>query len=66
MRIDYHVHVTAPCPICKKAAQGRETNPHAPFCCERCKLVDLGNWLTDAYRIPDEETEPNDEREDGT
>jgi endogenous inhibitor of DNA gyrase (YacG/DUF329 family) len=38
------------CPIC-----GRETelsaNPLAPFCSGRCKLVDLGKWLGEEYRI---------------
>ena len=38
------------CPICK-----RETfaagNPFRPFCSERCKLIDLDNWLTGRYRI---------------
>jgi uncharacterized protein len=23
-----------------------------PFCCERCKLADLGRWLSEAYRAP--------------
>jgi uncharacterized protein len=40
-----------------------------PFCSERCKLVDLGRWLTGGYRIPvepvpeesDEESESSDE-----
>jgi endogenous inhibitor of DNA gyrase (YacG/DUF329 family) len=26
----------------------------APFCSERCKLVDLGRWLGEGYRIPAE------------
>jgi endogenous inhibitor of DNA gyrase (YacG/DUF329 family) len=38
------------CPICKL-----ETKPgdlHFPFCSERCKLIDLGNWSSEKYRIP--------------
>jgi endogenous inhibitor of DNA gyrase (YacG/DUF329 family) len=39
------------CLIC-----GRETvyqgNPFRPFCSERCKLIDLDNWLAGRYRIP--------------
>ena len=23
-----------------------------PFCSERCKMADLGRWLTGAYRVP--------------
>jgi len=25
-----------------------------PFCCERCKLIDLGAWLDAEYRIASE------------
>jgi uncharacterized protein len=39
------------CPRC-----GAETdttgNPFRPFCSERCKMVDLDNWITGAYRLP--------------
>jgi len=26
-------------------------NPYRPFCSERCKLIDLDNWLSERYRI---------------
>jgi endogenous inhibitor of DNA gyrase (YacG/DUF329 family) len=39
------------CPTCRRFA-GLEGNPYRPFCSERCKLVDLGNWASDRYRIP--------------
>jgi endogenous inhibitor of DNA gyrase (YacG/DUF329 family) len=52
------------CPTCK-AETTWEENPHRPFCSERCKLIDLGQWASDAYSIPgvkdDEEA-----RADGT
>jgi endogenous inhibitor of DNA gyrase (YacG/DUF329 family) len=38
------------CPTCKKRVE-----PDAktfPFCSERCRLIDLGNWLGGKYRIP--------------
>jgi endogenous inhibitor of DNA gyrase (YacG/DUF329 family) len=41
-----------PCPQCGKPAVW-EGNPHHPFCCERCKLIDLGSWAMESYRIPD-------------
>ncbi len=45
MRID--------CPICKKVLeQAAEDFGPRPFCSPRCKMVDLGNWLNEAYRIP--------------
>ena len=25
-----------------------------PFCSERCQLVDLGRWLSEEYRVPEE------------
>ena len=41
------------CPTCKKPAP-REGNSRFPFCCERCRLVDLGRWIDEEYRVPDE------------
>jgi endogenous inhibitor of DNA gyrase (YacG/DUF329 family) len=38
------------CSICKKPAT-KEGNEFFPFCSERCKLIDLGNWLGDKYSI---------------
>ncbi|WP_456432931.1 DNA gyrase inhibitor YacG [Thermosulfuriphilus sp.] len=38
------------CPICGKRAPW-EGNPFRPFCSERCKLIDLGSWLDENYRI---------------
>lgn len=26
-----------------------------PFCCERCKMVDLGHWFEESYKVPDKE-----------
>lgn len=39
------------CVICHRLL-GEGENPWFPFCSERCKLVDLGRWLGEAYRIP--------------
>ena len=42
------------CPICKKEfekpTEGERS--YAPFCSERCKLIDLGRWLDGRYQIP--------------
>lgn len=38
-----------PCPICKKPVAF--TDPQMPFCSERCRLIDLGMWADEAYRI---------------
>lgn len=47
------------CPTCRKSVAPRAENPSFPFCTERCRLIDLGRWLGEAYRIPirREETE---------
>jgi len=39
------------CPLCRHLAPW-ESNPHRPFCSERCRLHDLGNWARERYRIP--------------
>jgi hypothetical protein len=49
------------CPICKKAVS--PDNPDYPFCGERCRLIDLGNWATDQYVIPGPEIAPQQEEE---
>jgi len=30
-------------------------NPYRPFCSERCKLIDLGDWAMEKFRVPAEE-----------
>jgi len=54
------------CPVCGKEAI-YEGNPHRPFCCERCKLIDLGVWAGDGYKIPGGDTDddgPGEDRDD--
>jgi len=50
------------CPRCGKDIDSTG-NPFRPFCSERCKLVDLGNWIQGVYHIP---TKDADEDEDGS
>jgi len=38
------------CPVCKRET-AFEGNPFRPFCSDRCKLIDLDNWLSGRYRI---------------
>ena len=40
------------CPTCGKATLFSPENRFRPFCSERCKLIDLGQWATDSYGIP--------------
>jgi endogenous inhibitor of DNA gyrase (YacG/DUF329 family) len=39
------------CPICKQNITW-EGNAFRPFCSERCKMIDLDNWLEGRYRVP--------------
>lgn len=38
-----------PCPTCGKPASIH--GPDAPFCCQRCRLLDLGDWLSERHRL---------------
>lgn len=42
------------CPTCKAVARWRE-NPHRPFCSLTCRLVELGVWLDEGYRVASDE-----------
>ena len=42
------------CPTCGKQVVWEAENRFRPFCCARCKLIDLGQWATEQYRVPDE------------
>lgn len=48
------------CPHCRKPAPWVD-NPFRPFCSERCRTLDLGNWSAEAYRIPQKPEEAQDE-----
>ena len=48
------------CPTCGKSVEWRADNKWRPFCSERCKLIDLGDWLAEEHRIPGE-LDPNHE-----
>ena len=39
------------CPACRKPAPPRAGNPWWPFCSERCRLLDLGRWMGEEYRV---------------
>lgn len=42
----------AACPNCGASTRLDDGNPWRPFCSERCKLIDLGDWLSGRYAIP--------------
>jgi len=52
------------CPTCKRPLElGTEW---FPFCSERCRLIDLGRWADDEYRIPAVNEAPGAEKEPDT
>ena len=57
---------TVRCPICRKEVP--LDDPNMPFCSDRCRLLDLGNWASEKYVIsspasgmdnPEENEEPD-------
>jgi endogenous inhibitor of DNA gyrase (YacG/DUF329 family) len=43
------------CPTCKRQIDW-SSSPFRPFCSERCRLIDLGAWLSEQRAIPGEST----------
>jgi len=39
------------CPTCARAVPWVPEQLFKPFCCERCKLIDLGEWAMEEKRI---------------
>lgn len=54
------------CPYCGNIVLWDASNPFRPFCSERCKMIDLGQWASEAYRVPETEQRkdetPKDEK----
>ncbi len=42
------------CPTCKKDVPWQENQKWKPFCSERCKLIDLGEWASEGHSIAGE------------
>ncbi len=54
---------SVPCPTCRQAADW-DDNPYRPFCSQRCRLLDLGNWTEERYRIAGAPVEPTESPDD--
>jgi endogenous inhibitor of DNA gyrase (YacG/DUF329 family) len=48
------------CPTCGRPVEWSEGSTYRPFCSDRCRLIDLGAWLSEERRIPDESSTPRD------
>ena len=46
------------CPTCKIEIVWAEV-PTRPFCSDRCRLIDLGEWASEKYSVPDEHSQPD-------
>lgn len=51
------------CPLCGKKNTWNDDNPFRPFCSERCKLIDLGEWADEKRRVPGDPEDPEDHNE---
>jgi endogenous inhibitor of DNA gyrase (YacG/DUF329 family) len=51
------------CPRCGARVVWSQDSRYRPFCSERCRIVDLGAWATEQYRVAAIE---NDTEIDGT
>ncbi|MDQ2774703.1 MAG: DNA gyrase inhibitor YacG [Acidobacteriota bacterium] len=40
---------TTRCPVCRKEVSFND--PNMPFCSDRCRILDLGNWASEKYVI---------------
>ena len=49
------------CPQCAGDSEWSTRNPFRPFCSERCKLIDLGAWASESYRVPVQDVDPGAE-----
>lgn len=46
------------CPTCQRPVEWSTEAPWRPFCSERCKLIDLGAWVSEQRAIPGEDLSP--------
>lgn len=49
------------CPTCGKEMEWDTSNRFRPFCSERCKLIDLGKWANEEYRVEQRERDSGDQ-----
>jgi len=57
------------CPTCGKEVIWSSDSTWRPFCSDRCRLIDLGEWASESHRIAGEDTYPEEyieqHKEDG-
>jgi endogenous inhibitor of DNA gyrase (YacG/DUF329 family) len=61
-----HRELKVNCPTCKEIVIWSELSPHRPFCSQRCKLIDFGDWASERNTIagetiiPPEDSDPSE------
>ncbi|NEV61972.1 DNA gyrase inhibitor YacG [Thiorhodococcus minor] len=49
------------CPHCGRPVEWTEISRWRPFCSERCRLIDLGDWIEENHRISDPTDAPSED-----
>jgi endogenous inhibitor of DNA gyrase (YacG/DUF329 family) len=55
---------TVACPHCGKAVEWNDSARWRPFCSERCRLIDLGEWISESHRIAGEASSDGEHEKD--
>ena len=56
------------CPQCGAPVAWSPASRFRPFCSERCRMIDLGAWANESYRVPvvEESVDAGDERRENS
>jgi len=54
-----------PCPRCGNLSPFSAKNKWRPFCSERCKMIDLGEWASESYRVAGRDDKPPESPDEG-
>ncbi len=57
--MDNNKELKVRCPRCGNRVPW-QGNQHRPFCSNHCRLVDLGRWASEEYRIPERKVDPEE------
>jgi endogenous inhibitor of DNA gyrase (YacG/DUF329 family) len=55
---------SAACPQCGQLASLDQANAWRPFCSQRCKLLDLGEWFSGSYAVAADPSEAAADQDD--
>lgn len=48
------------CPTCKEIVTWNDKSAYRPFCSERCKLIDFGEWASERHSIAGDPVDPEE------